>query len=254
MNQTELVKTIEIKDKTGRVVGTKEVVTYPGLLSKAHEEGLRRIATKLVQVPSDENGRTAIARAFVETAKGRFAGIGDANPENVSTFIAPHLIRMAETRAKARALRDAVNIGIVSFEELDGDGFANGSPDLGSGAPPPQNARPPKNGNRAAKADAPPPAQPQQPRGYSRQAQQSTAPAGGGNGNGNGNGNGALMTEAQRRYLFRILAGQGMDNLAALDYLKEYFEVRDLSSVTKAAATTAIDDLLKGEGVPHGAA
>ena len=133
MNQTELVKTIEIKDKTGRVVGTKEVVTYPGLLSKAHEEGLRRIATKLVQVPSDENGRTAIARAFVETAKGRFAGIGDANPDNVSTFIAPHLIRMAETRAKARALRDAVNIGIVSFEELDGDGFANGSPDLGSG-------------------------------------------------------------------------------------------------------------------------
>ena len=136
MKQVELIRTIEIRDRTGRVVGSKEVVTYPGLLSKAHEEGLQRIATKLIQVPSDENGRMAIAKALVETTKGRFEGIGDACPDNVSSFIAPHLIRMAETRAKARALRDAVNIGIVSFEELDGDGLAANGHDLGSGAPP----------------------------------------------------------------------------------------------------------------------
>src|SRR5512145_966901 len=121
MSPEPLLKSIEIKDKTGRVVGTKEVVTYPGLLSKAHEEGLARIRTTLLQIPSEDNGRTAIAKAVVETAKGRFEALGDANPENVNSFIIPHLIRMAETRAKARAFRDAVNIGVVSFEELNGD-------------------------------------------------------------------------------------------------------------------------------------
>jgi len=120
--KVDLVRTIEIKDRNGRVVGTKEVVTYPGLLSKAHEEGLAKVETTLVQVPSDENGRTAIAKVVIETAKGRFEAIGDASPENVNSFIAPHLIRMAETRAKSRALRDAVNVGILSFEELDGGG------------------------------------------------------------------------------------------------------------------------------------
>ncbi len=63
----------------------------------------------------------AIVRAVVETSKGTFTGIGDAGPENVNRMIRPHIIRMAETRAKARALRDAVNIGIVTLEELGGE-------------------------------------------------------------------------------------------------------------------------------------
>jgi hypothetical protein len=227
MTQNGLIRTIEIKDRSGRVVGTKEVVTYQGLLSKAHDEGLQRIATRLVQIPSDENGRTAIAKALVETKKGKFDGIGDANPENVSTFIVPHLIRMAETRAKARALRDAVNIGIVSFEELDGDGFPPGETDLGSGAPPAPTRASRGNGRTAPR----------------------TPPAGG---NGNGHtGNGALMTEAQRRYLFRILAGQGLQQEAAHEYLKEFFGVEALSQVSKARATEAIDQLL--QEAPDGA-
>lgn len=99
----------------------KQAVLYAGLLSLGHDEGLKGISTNLVQIPSELNGMTAIVHATVETAKGTFQGIGDANPTNVTRMIVPHLIRMAETRAKARALRDAVNIGLVTLEELGGD-------------------------------------------------------------------------------------------------------------------------------------
>ena len=96
----------------------KDFALYAGLLDQAHREGLKRITTKLLQAPSDENGQLAICYAEVETEKGIFSGIGDATPQNVGRMIAPHAIRMAETRAKARALRDAINVGVTSLEEL----------------------------------------------------------------------------------------------------------------------------------------
>lgn len=99
----------------------KKFVLYAGLLDEAHERGLRSIETELLQVPSVENGEVAIARAVVRTEDGKYSGIGDASPENVGRAIAPHIIRMAETRAKARALRDAINVGVAALEELGGD-------------------------------------------------------------------------------------------------------------------------------------
>src|ERR671915_356955 len=75
----------------------------------------------LLEVPSAENGDVAIVRAVVRMEEGKFSGIGDAGPQNVGRMIAPHLIRMAETRAKARALRDAINVGVTAFEELGGE-------------------------------------------------------------------------------------------------------------------------------------
>lgn len=96
----------------------KDFVLYAGLLDQAHREGLKRICTQLLQAPNAENGQLAIAYAEVETEKGVFTGIGDASPQNVSRMIAVHAVRMAETRAKARALRDAINVGVTALEEL----------------------------------------------------------------------------------------------------------------------------------------
>ena len=99
----------------------KDFVVFAGLLDEAHtNHGLKSIRTALIQAPSPENGNRAIVHATVETERGVFEGIGDADPGNVNRMIAPHLIRMAETRAKARALRDAINVGMVAFEELGG--------------------------------------------------------------------------------------------------------------------------------------
>ena len=118
----------------------KTYILFAGLLDEAHSRGLAAIDTDLVQVPDDANGQVAITKATVtiekteqstgEVRQATFSGIGDASPQNVGKGIVPHLIRMSETRAKARALRDAVNVGATSLEELGGD---EGNPDDGGG-------------------------------------------------------------------------------------------------------------------------
>ena len=96
----------------------KQFCLYAGLLDEAHRQGLRRISTTLVQVPTEENGQLAIVSAEVETERGTYAGIGDAAPASVARVMVPHILRLAETRAKARALRDAVNVGVAALEEM----------------------------------------------------------------------------------------------------------------------------------------
>jgi hypothetical protein len=214
------IRTVDVHDRAGNVVGSKEVVLYAGLLSQAHEAGLARIKTSILQIPTEENGRLAIIKAEVETSKGLFEAIGDACPENVDDFLAPHLIRVAETRAKARALRDAVNIGVVSFEELDGVSLSRES-SPGPGAETPRSPRHAKNGS--------PPARPRT-NGPARSPRVSS-------------GN-EPMTEAQRRYLFRLMSGQGYQREAAEERLKDIFEVSALAEITKFAATKMIDELL----------
>jgi hypothetical protein len=110
--------------------GGSEHIAWPGLLDQAHKEGLVGIDTELRQIPTAENGHVAITKAVAEfrdvddlgTRTRTFSGIGDASPENVSKGIVPHIIRMSETRAKARALRDGVNVGANEFaDEVTGE-------------------------------------------------------------------------------------------------------------------------------------
>ena len=96
-------------------------VLYAGLLDEAHAQGLKSVRTSLLQIPDESNGNVAICQAEVVTEKGAFTGLGDAAPSNVTRAMLSCLIRMAETRAKARAFRDAVNVAAVALEELGGE-------------------------------------------------------------------------------------------------------------------------------------
>jgi hypothetical protein len=97
----------------------QEFVKYPGLLDLGHQKGILKIEVEALQFPTKENGNVAICKATVVSKSGEtFTDIGDANPGNCSSKVAKHLLRMASTRAIARALRSFTNIGMTCLEEL----------------------------------------------------------------------------------------------------------------------------------------
>jgi hypothetical protein len=108
----------------------RDYVQYAGLVDLLHQEteGAFEILTRLEQAPAEGNGQTAIVSATVTMAGRTASGLGDASPGNVSRAMAPHLIRMAETRAKGRALRDLLNVPFVTAEELGPGGADDGPP------------------------------------------------------------------------------------------------------------------------------
>jgi hypothetical protein len=97
------------------LVHGKTFIRYKGLLALAHKRGLKAIKATVVMVTDT----FALATAEVVFKGGRaFTECADATPENVHFQVRPHFPRIALTRAKARALRDALNIGLVAIEEL----------------------------------------------------------------------------------------------------------------------------------------
>jgi hypothetical protein len=68
--------------------------------------------------------------------------------------------------------------------------------------------------------------------------------------------NGEMMTEAQKKYLFRICGSQGMGGEEAHAHLKELFGVDALRDVSKLEASRMIEQLLaeskggNGDGPP----
>jgi hypothetical protein len=86
------------------------------LLALAHARGLVHLAADFLSVTAE----LALAHAVATFQDGRtFEESADATPTNVNAKVRVHYPRMALTRAKARALRDALNIALVSVEELD---------------------------------------------------------------------------------------------------------------------------------------
>lgn len=71
-------------------------------------------------------------------------------------------------------------------------------------------------------------------------------PATGGNGE-------SRMTEPQKRYLFRLLAQQGVDGKGAEAHLKQAFQVTALREVSKSAASQLIEQMVADQKeVRHG--
>lgn len=107
----------------------REFVKYPGLLDLGHQKGISQIEVEVVQLPTADNGHFAVCKASVVSKTGEsFVDIGDANPNNCSSKVSKHILRMASTRAIARALRSFTNIGMTCLEELDfNDLIGNGS-------------------------------------------------------------------------------------------------------------------------------
>src|SRR5215210_3457865 len=111
----------------------KDYVYYKEALDRAYDFGLIGIEVEIVQLPRKENGNQAIVKATAEfeninpktgekrEGKRTFTEVGDADPSNVSQSIAKHILRMAATRGKGRALRDGINLGEALAEEMGGD-------------------------------------------------------------------------------------------------------------------------------------
>jgi hypothetical protein len=95
-------------------------VTHAGLLRTAQRRRCHGIRTSFQKDVSDPIASRWVFKATVyKTPSSRgFVGYGDADPSNVSTLVRGAEMRMAETRAVARALRKAYGIGLCSVEEL----------------------------------------------------------------------------------------------------------------------------------------
>jgi len=98
----------------------KDYVTWAGLLDAAHRYGLIGSATEVVQVGSPVNGWHTVVHAVLDMGEnGKWSGLGEVNGEaqSESPIAKAAPIRMAETRAKSRALRDGLNISEFEVDE-----------------------------------------------------------------------------------------------------------------------------------------
>ena len=112
-----------------------EFVRFQGLLDLGHQKGISQIEVEPLQLPTSENGHFAVCKATIIGRGGEsFTDIGDANPQNCSSKVAKHLLRLASTRSIARALRAYTNSGMTCLEELSdlddvvGKGEGNAKP------------------------------------------------------------------------------------------------------------------------------
>ena len=120
--------TDEFKQKFSVNIKGKDAIKLEGLTALAHEKGMWKFETEIIQYPNDQNNWTAICKTTVGgydwdpiTEKVReveYSDIGDANVNNCGKMVAASYIRMASTRSQARALRKYTNVDMVCSSEM----------------------------------------------------------------------------------------------------------------------------------------
>lgn len=110
---------------------------YGGLLYLANTMGRPILKTKIIEsktpneicaeceaylIPNEETltklGITRIDDPFLDMFRMPIIAHGTVNPGNTKSAMMPHATVLAETRAKARALRDLTGCSYTSFEEM----------------------------------------------------------------------------------------------------------------------------------------
>jgi len=201
-----------------------QFVKYAGLLDLGHQKGISQIEVEPLQLPTKENGNSAICKATVISKSGEsFTDIGDANPGNCSSKVSKHLLRLASTRAIARSLRTFTNIGYTCLEEL-----ADLNDVIGNG--PKTSSKPKAVKSAGKKPKASKPAQSKSINSQSESAAKSAPedvqiktdntgnPTGNKSKRGNGNGRSKTqtagkqpaMSEAQKRAIYNLSRRRGI--------------------------------------------
>ncbi len=94
----------------------KKFVTYNGLLDLAHTKGLNDM--RVIDLVVDWKNKSAYCTVACKIGELEVMGVGSGTQENCGSMVKNHFVEMAHTRAKARALRDILNVDMVSLEEL----------------------------------------------------------------------------------------------------------------------------------------
>ncbi len=197
-----------------REIEGKQYVLYAGILSQAHQMNLNRIEVEILQYPTSENHMTAICKAVVESKDGDlYVDIGDANENNCNPRVVKHLLRMASTRAKARALRDFTNIGMTCLEELETDVIGDN----------PSTASTPTTTKTRG-----------------RKPRETVSQPDSGNGDGSGNTPSKKITEAQRQAILNLSRRRGLTHLELERLIKETYKA-DLTDLTTNQASALIN-------------
>lgn len=228
--EVEKKKPLKLDERFIKNIQGRDFVVYAGVLDLAHQRGLSRIEVEAIQYPSDQNGNEAICKATVETDDGdTYIEWGDANPKNVNPKVVRHILRMAATRAKARALRDMTNIGMTTVEELG---------DLDEVIGDDNNTPPPKK--PGAKKPAAPSEKPEetapkdQPRKGSPNKKSSTEPP---------VGLPSKISTAQQKAIENLTKRRGITSEELKALLKEHYGTLVVDALTSQEASTLIRQL-----------
>jgi hypothetical protein len=104
----------------------RQFITFVGLQARLMDQGKAIVGSdvEILSLPEESNQHYASVKATLRI-KGKdgevytFSNVGDASPESVSKNIVPHLLRQAETRAEARALRLATRSEWTAKDEVE---------------------------------------------------------------------------------------------------------------------------------------